>query len=453
MSVRKISRRDMLKGFGLAAAGMVLAAGGGCQPKATEPAAGETKPVSQEEIELQVWNQDNYGLETWDQVYSDFEASHPGITIARHLMPFADIEPKILTAFAAEEPIDAVYVHPMTCATYALKGALLALDDYMPELGVPEDDWFPGFQFNTWRGRTWALPVQNAMWMLAYNYDLLEKAGLESPLELHKKGKWTLEVFDDYVQRLTKGEGAEKIFGADWLWGGSIRVGQSMWIWGFGGDIWNADETETLINSPQAIQAWEHMTRYQWEGWAPSPGDLEGVSRAAKLDRVGFATVRRVAYQQAIAGGKTPPVRQCPMFTMPNGQSSIRDATSAFGVFSKSDHRDEAWDFVRWMALDGNIWLTKLGWATPLRRSLMSEKWFVDSLIPEFEDAETITAMNESVRVLSHVPRLSEIDKGLIQPAWDRVLLKQVSAQEAMDEVKPDIDEILQEVAEEAKNL
>ena len=150
--------------------------------------------------------------------------------------------------------------------------------------------------------------------------------------------------------------------------------------------------------------------------------------------------------QQANAGGEQVPVQLVPYFTFPNGKAQVRDATNAFGIYSKSQHRDEAWEYVRWITTEGHIMLIKMGWTTPLRKSLMDASYFIDSLNPAYESVEVYKTANENVRILSHVPRISEIDK-TIQAAWEAAILKQKGIQQAMEEIIPDIEAVLAETA------
>jgi multiple sugar transport system substrate-binding protein len=447
----RITRRNVLKWGMVGIGGVALAA---CTPKAPTaaptqaPAAKATAvpatPAPKPAVQLQLINQNPFGEKSWEEIYKEFESTHPGITVTRGLLPFADIEPKILTSLAGGLPIDVIYVHPLFNNTFALKGALLPLDDYLPQLGVPVDDWYPVYKFGEWRGKMWSLPHQNNSTILVYNHEMFAKAGLKEPAELQKEGKWTLEVYNEYMQKLTQGQGPQKQFGANWAWGGSLRTMQIVWIWGHGGDAWNADETKTLLNQPEALRAWEQMASYQWNGWAPAPGELQGVSGVGIYQRCALGTTARFVIKQAADSGTVPPVRLANVPTFPNGKSYVRDAATSFGIFGKSTHRQEAWEFLRWMTVEGVVMLMKQGWAVPLRKSQINHPAFLQGINAAYESADVLRIANENIRLLSHVPRMSEIDK-MVQAAFESAMLKQKSIKQAMDEIVRDIEEILEE--------
>ena len=213
---QRVTRRALLK-WGLAGTGAVVLAA--CAPKAptaapTKPAAAKAtdtpKPAPKEAVEIEVWVQEAFGKECWENVDKAYHAAQDEVKVKRFIFPHGDMEAKVLTALAGGETIDVVYVHPMLNNTYAIKGAIIPLDDYMPDLGIPEDDWYPVINYHRWRGKTWALPYQDNPWAMAYNPDLVEEAGLESPRDLWKKGEWTYDTFVEYAAKLTKGTGADK---------------------------------------------------------------------------------------------------------------------------------------------------------------------------------------------------------------------------------------------------
>ena len=444
-----VSRRQVLAWGVISASTCILAA---CAPKTPEapaeeaPAvekATEAPPAKEEAITLVVWNQDNFGEDDWGAISDAFEASHEGIKIDMTLMPYADTQPKILTALAGGVELDVNYVHPMTNALYAVKGASIALDDYMPSLGVPDDDWYPCFRYGVWRGKTWALPHQNTPTMLGYNPDVLEEEGLEDPWDLLNKGEWTLDKFEDMATVLTKGEGADKRFGMNNLIWSSIRGTQAMFIWGYGERVFTEDEMDTHIDSDKAVEAWNRMAKPTKEGLAPRSGELEGIQGAALWEKVIMGTANRWTLKQAAGGGNILPVKMVPFFTFPiSKKAEVRDATCSFAINSASKYKDEAWEYVRWMTIDGAVLLTKQGWSTPMRKSLKDVDYFVAMIDERFESVELYDISNSNVRVLNHVPNMNEIDK-LIQPRWEEVLLEDRPPQDAMKEAADEVREIL----------
>jgi ABC-type glycerol-3-phosphate transport system substrate-binding protein len=453
----QLTRRSMLKWGLLGTSTCVLAA---CAPKTptaapakeaatVAPAATEAPKAPAEPITLVVWNQDNFGQEDWDEISKAFEDSHEGIKIDMTLMPYADTQTKILTALAGGVELDVNYVHPMTNALYALKGVSIALDDYMEDLGVPADDWYPCFQYGVWRSKTWAVPHQNTPTMLGYNPTILEAEGYPDPWELFHKGEWTLEKYEEMATQLTKGEGADKRFGSLNIIWASIRGTQAMYIWGFGDDVFTEDEMDTHIDSDKAIEAWNRMAKPINDGIAPLAGDIQGITGAALWEKCVMGTANRWTLKQAAGGGNILPVKMVPWFTYPiSKKAEVRDATCSFNINSMSKHKAEAWAYNKFMVLEGMVILTKQGWSTPMRKSLKEADYFMNMIDKRFESAELYDVSNTNVRVLNHVPNMNEIDK-IIQPRWDQVLLEDRDTYEAMKEAADEVRVILADNAKQ----
>lgn len=455
----RVTRREMLR-WSLVSSGAITLAACAPQPPTAAPTqapkvaptqaativpAKQATPAPKQPVEVQVWVQEAFGQAVWDAVDKAFHAAQDQVKVKRLTLPYGDMEAKVLTAFAANEPLDVIYVDPMRNNTYAVKGAIIPLDDYLPDLPFPESDWYPVIGYCRWRGHTWSLPYQDNPNQLGYNPDLVQAAGLTQPRELWQKGQWTKEKYDEYVIKLTKGEGANKVFGTAITGQGSVRNFPCMWIWGYGGGVFNAEETHTLIAEPAALAGWTDLAKYLDKGWAPTPGDLTGISAAARWEKCAIGSTTRWDLANWVRTDKWPSLRMVPWFIWPvSKKTKVRNFNNAHGIFSRSKNKDACWTFIKWLTTEGHKMLVDLGICTPLRKSLMADKAWEKSLHLPVEDAEVYKFSAESVRFLSHVVNMSEIDK-LIVAAYESILLKQKTPQQAMSAIVPAIDQILDE--------
>lgn len=451
--MRPLSRRQLLIWSLLGAGGAALAA---CTPKA--PTAAPTQapavkatavpatPAPKEIITLIVLNQDAFGPATWASINGKFEEEHPGIKVKMDLIPWSDIEVKVLTQLAGGVTLDVPHTFHLATHTFALKGAILPIDEQFASQPIPASDFFPELETWKWRGHLWGLPYGNAPGYMGYNPKVMKEAGLKTPTELFKEGKWNIQAFHEYAEKLTKGTGAGKQFGTQNFGQFSIRITPSMWIWGYGGDVWNKDQTETLIAEPPAIEAWEMLASYVHKGWAPTADEVQGLSRSAVWDKVIMQYASRWTLKLTLEEGKPANAYCVAWFTFPNGKAYVRTAPNGWSVSATSKHKMEAWEFVRWQTDSGQKMLIGGSWTLPTRRSLMRDKVFTETINPQYEDVDTYWAACENARDIVHVPRLSEIDNR-IRAAFDLVILKQKSAKVAMQEIKPPIDAILKETA------
>jgi ABC-type glycerol-3-phosphate transport system substrate-binding protein len=340
-------------------------------------------------------------------------------------------------------------------ATMAMRGALLPLDDLMPTLGVAEDEMTKAWDYNVWRGKRWAIPRSDNPTIMLYNRRMVEEAGMPDPAELWEQGKWDIEAFDATMEAVSQGEGEERVYGCDVIGGGSIRV-QCIWLWGNDATVWNAEETETLINSPQAIEAWDYMTSSVTKGWAPTPAasNIPGGT-------VAMMGQRRLCMDwpgaQFVLGGQAQYIPEdvmaemhlVPLNTLWNGKREVRNATNSHGINPNSQHIDEAWKMCQYFVSDdAQFRLLQERWTSPIITRLAESDAWLGSLDPNLETPEMWADSFNNIRAFPHLPRVQEIDD-LIQAAKDKVIVGEASAQASMDEVVPKINAILAEVTEE----
>lgn len=103
----------------------------------------------------------------------------------------------------------------------ALNGMLLPLDEYIQKDGIDmEETFIKGSAYTCAFGdpkKWYTLPLARNMYPVYYNKDMFEAAGLPEPTN-----EWTQDDLMAYAKALTKGEGANKVFGAwipvDWGW-------------------------------------------------------------------------------------------------------------------------------------------------------------------------------------------------------------------------------------------
>ena len=120
------------------------------------------------------------------------------------------------------------------------------------------------------------------------------------------------------------------------------------WLWALGGAQMNDDYTETLINSPESIAAYERMQSYIEKGWAPK---LDGSGDQAWLNgQLAFYVtgdwVLNSTNEAGINAGYS---------IMPTGDTGVRTTSIGgceFVVFSNSKYQNESIDWLRALTSD-----------------------------------------------------------------------------------------------------
>ena len=305
MKLKSFSRRGFLRTGAVAGAGVIgLAALAGCgeeEAAATEaPAATTQAPVAETTAQAADAKPASISLEWWHQaliqmddalklIVKDYMALNPHVKLTLNQFPFADFAPKLLTSLAGGVSPDINYVHPQFVVQMAANGVIEPLDEYMKaDAGFDRDDFHSGsLEAMSYKGKAYTVPMFHGPWLYIYYKPLLEKAGLELPWDLHQKGEWTLDKYQSMIETLSTGEGDSRV------WGGTevpaaLKL-QYLWIWGFGGKVWDNrgafdDPNEFVANSPEGVEAMQWMVDQVNKRSGSRPGSTRLPSRVVIRD-------------------------------------------------------------------------------------------------------------------------------------------------------------------------
>ncbi|WP_191016043.1 ABC transporter substrate-binding protein [Treponema zioleckii] len=197
--------------------------------------------------------------EIFEELIKDFEESHPGVNIKLISVEQSQFAAKINAAFATNNPPDIFYVGPENIRFYVDKKRLLNLTRYVNNVrGAQFNDLYPN-AVNKYRydgttlgnGDIWALPKDLGPFALAYNKDILRKAGVKAPSATKPL---TFEEFLDICKKTTKdtnGDGRIDQFGT----GLNRFYSMIQFIWGNEADYLDETKTKVTVTDPKFIEA------------------------------------------------------------------------------------------------------------------------------------------------------------------------------------------------------
>lgn len=451
-----LSRRDMLRMMSAAAAGAALAACGATPtptplPTATKVAPTATAvpptatPAPAAPVKLVIWHDGNMAETIMKQTYASFEAKFPNVKIEYLAVAGGQMTTKVTTAAAGAALPDVFNQNIMSLPTFAVKKVSAPLGDMVKKFNTDLSMFWPtGIEHCNWLGELHALPQENGPSMWVYNKALIEKAKLEDPWEVAKKGQWTQETFDTYIKTMTVGTGDDRYWGT-FEPSKSLRI-QEPWLKGFGGGSFSADFLKCTINSDASLKAWEYILGWKWNKWAADPSDTlaghQGILPLFNAGRVGFVYFPRSLWpslnHKELKMGLVPAYK----FTV-SGKAHTRTACNAWSATKQSKALEAAYQFVYHGVTVGNDDLVKAQSGTPNRPSAMKADIWLKPL-NAWEDPQAWVQGFESIAATICPPGFPEIDT-LAQANYDKAYLKQLTVKQAMDEVVKQADAILKE--------
>lgn len=148
----------------------------------------------------------------WPEFITEFETKNPGIKVEMAPLVanvnYDEYKKKSDLMIAAGEQIDLLRTSALYELTeWADNGVVEPLDEYAGNAGVNLLDEYKGLA--PYNGKIYAIPEEITPWLVFINKDMLDAAGLPLPSK-----DWTWEDYREYAKKLTKGEGANKIYGS-----------------------------------------------------------------------------------------------------------------------------------------------------------------------------------------------------------------------------------------------
>ena len=209
--MRKISRRSFLKASAVVAGAAALAACGGSDSSstaastATSSAASGSSESGATNLVWTIWDKESTAY--WQVMADGYMASHSNVTIEMLDLGSTDYMTVLATQLAGAADIDVLSIKDIP--GYA---NLINLDYLTPMNDVLTRDTadFSGTieQLTTDDGNFYAVPFRNDFWVLFYNKDLFDAAGVPYPAN-----DLTMEEYDALARQMTSGEGDAKVYG------------------------------------------------------------------------------------------------------------------------------------------------------------------------------------------------------------------------------------------------
>ncbi|MGI8916031.1 MAG: extracellular solute-binding protein [Chloroflexota bacterium] len=224
-------------------------------------------------------------------------------------------------------------------------------------------------------GKTWALPVESATWVMHYNKRLFDEAGIAYP-----KAGWTWDDLVTSATKLTKGGPSGQQYGF---------VGQSPsrytaqnlqpFVEQNGGKYYDRDvfPKKQLFDSPEVIESYRFMDDLLWKYQAIPPSTtkesgatLFQTSKVAMLQD-GVWQLPGFAQQLKDPHGIAPlPVKK---------RSADWLSIDVTVIFRSSKHADAAWQFLRFINdLQGQKRMLELWGRMPVLQADQSRTMFLD---------------------------------------------------------------------------
>lgn len=302
-------------------------------------------------------------------------------------------------------------------------------------------------------GKPYSFYVNKMRGSLLVNKNMFEAAGIPIPTQ------WTFDEFHEVCKKLTHGEGTDKVYGM--YWNSPQNMGEYM---GYlvqktlGGDwMYNEDGKSTRLNDPITVAATKLICDTMQEGSAPTHVD----SVTQKLTQestfltghsamiVGNWSIRSVKDTKQYPHDFVTAYVPYPCISKDQDKYLFGGFGDEMSINAKSEHPDEAWEFLKWYTTSGSKYMA-IGGRFALANTVNPDEEVsifmkgAENLIDE--DSLKRIYFNDDTKAVASYPTITtkgpEIYKALNEEL-ESAMNGQKTAQEALDEAKKRADEFL----------
>lgn len=290
-STQPITRRNFLAGLLAAIGSGVLAACGttsppmaptsapantgqsgattGTTPTATVVAVTQPNTAATNSIDFWYWGSPVI-LDGFTRGLTEFQKANANLKVNATTAPYGNFYEKLQANLAAGAQPDISLMEALNLVTYKKRQFIQSWQQYTKEIDLSL--YYPTLFDELNRipygkgGELWGLPIYQHTWVLVYNKDIFDKAGVKYPDET-----WTWQTWEETAAKLTGngfyGWGGGSGFYEPWV--GMQQLGSNM--------LDDAHE-KVLFDSPEGVKVTEHLANLYTSSAGTNNADLKAMN-------------------------------------------------------------------------------------------------------------------------------------------------------------------------------
>jgi multiple sugar transport system substrate-binding protein len=368
----------------------------------------------------------------YEELIKRFEHKNPNIEVEYVGLPWSNALQKYDVAIAANEVPDCGGVTRVYVATFVAKKALLGLDKY----------------FNKWKDKgkiiaseiavnrslvndrkLYMLPNTTNMSILWLRTDILKSYGLSKP-----------QTWDDFynIIKVTTNK-SKNIYGFSLRGGSKSPTMLADMMYGYSGiNRFFTKSGKSTVNASKNLEALKRLV-----GIYKTYTQESDITNGYKEMVAAFDSGRAVmiehnlgSYGEHIKALTPDKFCACPFPKTITGKRYLNASHgSGYAVFRGSKHPDVAWKFISYLCSTEaqSYWNQKIG-QLPTNSDVFKQDWVKD--YPHIIMAGKIAAEGKSVSVMppAYLPEFASIQKQLVEPGFQEVLLGKKSPKHFLNE-------------------
>ena len=374
------------------------------------------------------------------RMINEFMAANPNIRVQLEPVSVKDKVDKFVTQARGGNPPDVVRVLTTDVPSFQAMGALMSLEDFAAKAGGKAyKDQYSDFLIHavTFNGNLYGIPHEGDAFVLYINTKRWKEAGLDPdkpPKTFEQLRAANRKLTDPKKNHYAFGMLAEPAIAAIWM---------QSWFTAFGTDFFNADYSDTLIDSPKGIEAFNFYTGMYTQDKVVPPGPTE-VNYGAQVTLFAQEQVAYIQGPYATKGSilsanpKLEPFLKAIPFP---GTKATAGRGTVYCIAKDTKNAEASWQLIHWLSKDENQ-LRFFTEATmlPTKKSALAKIDFAKYPIAKVIVEQSVPAA-KSYPVFAQWPKA----KAVLDDALAATLLGKSDPEKAMKEAAAKIRVILKE--------
>jgi multiple sugar transport system substrate-binding protein len=195
-----------------------------CCPSNPEPAdapAAQPTEAMAEPITLTMTAWDISTTPYWQAVVDAYEAQNPNVTVELVDISSAEYQDVVNIMLSGGDETDIITIKDIPGYSAMLtRNQIIPLESYIEADKLDLSVYSGAAEELTYEGSIYGLPFRSDIWILYYNKDLFDAAGVDYPTN-----DMTWDQFDQVARQMTSGSGADKVYGAHFhVWRSCVQL-------------------------------------------------------------------------------------------------------------------------------------------------------------------------------------------------------------------------------------
>ena len=314
-----------------------------------ETTAAETETAEEVTLKWAIWDKESTAY--WQALVDAYKEVAPNVTIEMVDLGSTDYMTVLATELSGDgSDFDVVTIKDVPgYATLVQKNALLSLDDYISADGVDLSKYAGVTDQVTVDGSLYELPFRNDFWVLFYNKDIFDAAGVDYPTN-----DMTFEQYDELARAVTDTTFGSQVYGTHYhTWRSAVQLfavldGEHTI---FDGEYDFMKPYYEMVLNQEADGVCRKYNDLKTEGLhysaAFSSGDVAMMNMGSWFISTLMTNIANGEYDASLCGNWG-------MVKYPHAEGvepgSTLGTITGLAVTTASDTPDAAWDFVKWVS-------------------------------------------------------------------------------------------------------